>query len=239
MRINRYLAACGLCSRRNADKIISSGMVKINGTVVKDFSYCVNKEDTVIVNGETVSLPEKYVYYAFNKPVGVVTTLKDKYADIHIGHYIEKLPHRVFPVGRLDKDTSGLLILTNDGYLGNKLTHPKYELKKIYHVTASGRLSKQDIIALSNGVDIGGYITKPSILFDVIYYKDSTSFKMEISEGKNRQIRRMLDSVKHPVISLHRESVGNVSLGELPEGEMRVISKSQIINIKDDRGKDE
>lgn len=230
MRLNRYISLSGLCSRRKADELIESGKVKINGNLVNDFAYQVSPRDKVEVDGKILKIEEKE-YVIFNKPSGYITTRSDEKNRKTIYDLLPPTMKNLKPVGRLDKDSSGLLILTNDGDLINHFTHPSKKIAKIYLVSAEGVLSKNDIGRLFNGIEIEeGKLAKAEV--EVLNFTNKkTEMKITLYQGYNRQIRRMMDSIGHPVLSLKRISHGPVQLGKLEKGEFRVMKKSEIRNL--------
>ena len=232
MRINKYISQSGACSRRKADELVLNGNVKVNGAVMKEPGYDVKEDDRVTVNGKLVEGAEKPVYYLLNKPMGYVTTVsddKDRPTVIDLMGDVEK---RVFPVGRLDYNTTGALIMTNDGSLTYHVSHPKHEVYKTYLVLVSGQVSKERLWKLRKGVDIGGYVTKPAIVNLVKESKNSTVLEISICEGKNRQVRKMCRAVGHPVQELERIAIGEINLGHLREGAYRKLTKREIDYIK-------
>lgn len=232
MRINKYIAGSGLCSRRKADELIMNGNVKVNGAVLREPGYDVQEGDKVTVNGVDVAEQEEPVYYLLNKPIGYITTAKDEQDRATVLDLVPDIGERVFPVGRLDMNTSGALILTNDGKAAYRLAHPKNEVFKTYHALVKGVLSKEKLWKLRNGVDIGGYVTKPARVTLLKENKNSTLVEISISEGKNRQVRKMCKAIGNPVQELHRVSIGEVRLGRLKEGTVRKLTKTEIEYIK-------
>ncbi len=232
MRINKYIAQSGICSRRKADELILNGNVKVNGAVLKEPGYDVLEGDVVNVNGTDITVQDDLVYYLLNKPVGFVTTVKDEQDRATVMDLVSDIGERVFPVGRLDMNTSGALILTNDGKASYRLTHPKTEVFKTYHALVSGVVSKEKLWKLRNGIDIGGYVTKPAHVTILRENKNSTILEISISEGKNRQVRKMCKAVGNPVQELMRVSIGEVRLGRLKEGTYRKLTKAEIEFIK-------
>ena len=232
MRINKYIAGSGVCSRRKADELIANGNVKVNGAVLKEPGYDVKEGDVVSVNGTVIEGQEKSVYYLLNKPIGYVTTAKDEQDRATVLDLVADIPERVFPVGRLDMNTSGALILTNDGKVSYRISHPKHEVFKTYRALVSGVISKEKIWKLRNGVDIGGYITKPARVTIIGENKNSTLLEISISEGRNRQVRKMCKAVGNPVQELQRISIGEIRLGRLKEGSFRKLTPAEIDYLK-------
>ena len=232
MRINKYIAQAGICSRRKADELIVNGNVKVNGAVMKEPGYDVQEGDKVSVNGTMIEDGEKLVYYLLNKPVGFITTVKDEQDRATVMDLVGDIPERVFPVGRLDGNTSGALIMTNDGKVAYRIAHPKGQVMKTYHALVSGVVSKEKLWKLRNGIDIGGYVTKPARVPIIGENKNSTILEISISEGKNRQVRKMCKAVGNPVQELQRVSIGEVRLGRLKEGNFRKLTQAEIEYLK-------
>ncbi len=232
MRINKYIASAGICSRRKADELISNGNVKVNGAVLREPGYDVKEGDHVEVNGTPVIGAEKPVYYLLNKPAGYVTTAKDEQDRATVLDLVVDIPERVFPVGRLDMNTTGALIMTNDGKASYRIAHPKGEVVKTYRALVAGVVSKEKIWKLRNGIDIGGYVTKPARVTIVGENKNSTLLEISISEGRNRQVRKMCKAVGNPVQELQRISIGEIRLGRLKEGTYRKLTPAEIEFIK-------
>ena len=230
MRINKFIAQSGYCSRRKADELIKYSKVCVNGTILLDLSYQVNDGDIVEVEGKKISKKEEKVYIAINKPVGYTSTVKDKFADKKVVDLI-KSNTRVYPIGRLDKDSHGLLILTNDGDLTYELTHPKFEHKKVYEVLVKGKPTKNKIQELKNGIILDGYKLKKSNIEFIANVKDNIKYMVTIYEGRNRQIRRMFDYINHPVFDLKRVQIGNYKMDDnLKSGEY-VLLKSKDLDL--------
>lgn len=232
MRINKYLAEHGIASRRHADDMIAAGRVKINGAVAL-LGADVNEEDVVFVDEKPIeSSQKKEVYYIMNKPKGVVCTLSD---DRGRKTVIDLLPddlERVFPVGRLDYATEGLLILTNDGDLAFRLTHPKSEIPKTYLARIEGTLTEKDLNPIRSGVELDGVLTKKCKAHIVETNKNYTKVHITITEGKNRQVRRMFETIGKNVEFLKRVSIGNLKLTGLNRGEYRPLTESEVEYLK-------
>lgn len=229
IRLNKYIAECGICSRRKADILIESGKVLVNDIVIKDLGVKIDDtKDQVKVDGKTVSKENKFVYIMLNKPKGYVTTNSEQFGRKSVLDLIDT-DYRIFPIGRLDMNTEGLLLLTNDGEFANKLMHPKNKVKKTYIATVKGNITEEKIEHLINGVDIGGYITKTAQVR--IISKDKNEIEIKISEGKNRQVRKMCEAVGLKVINLKRTSIGKLNLGNLKIGEYRYLNKNEIDKI--------
>ena len=233
-RLNKYLASCGVASRRESEKLILDGRVKVNGKVVKELGTQVNENnDRVLVDGNLVKPVLDYSYIMMYKPKGCVTTMKDDKGRKTVYSYLEDLniPHLV-PVGRLDYDTEGLLLLTNDGELVHALTHPSHEVPKTYVVKVEGEIPEHKLAQLRKGVEIDGVKTAKAKV-KLVEFKDNISrFEMTIHEGRNRQIRKMFEAVGEEVIFLKRISVGNVRLGGLARGTYRYLNDDEIEYLK-------
>lgn len=229
IRLNKYIAECGICSRRKADILIESGKVLVNDIVIKDLGVKIDDtKDIVKVDGKTISKEDKFVYIMLNKPKGYVTTNSEQFGRKSVLDLIDT-DYRIFPIGRLDMNTEGLLLLTNDGEFANKLMHPKNKVEKTYIANVKGNITEEKIEHLINGVDIGGYITKPAKVR--IISKDKNKIEIKISEGKNRQVRKMCEAVGLKVINLKRTSIGKLNLGNLKIGKYRYLNKNEIDKI--------
>lgn len=232
MRINKYIAQAGVASRRKAEELILNGNVKINGATVRELATDVCEGDVVEVNGRRLEPQHKLVYYMLNKPVGYVTTLSDEKGRPTVTELLTDVNERVFPVGRLDYNTSGLLLMTNDGELANKLMHPKHEVYKTYRATVNGVLSQERLYRLRNGVDIGGFVTSKAYVKIIRQAKAQTVVEIQIREGKNRQVRKMFAAVGNKVITLQRIAVGELHIGRLMEGHYRRLTRQEIEYLK-------
>lgn len=236
MRINKYIATSGITSRRKADELIKEGKVRVNGFLMKEPGYEVKQEDTVEVN-EKVIYPEKnFIYLIMNKPTGFVTTMNDEFNRPSVIDLLPPMDERVYPVGRLDMNTSGLLIFTNDGRFANALTHPSGEINKTYRLMCKGVVSRREVAILEEGVNIDGYITAPSKVKILKHMNASSLIEITIHEGKNRQIRKMFKEVKHPVQKLERIAIEGIKLGHMKEGAVRKLSDREIKSIKSRAG---
>lgn len=232
MRLNKYIAAAGVCSRRKADELIANGNVRINGAVMKEMGYDVADDDTVQVNGRTISAASKKVYVAVNKPLGYITSMDDDRSRATVAELVADIPERLFPVGRLDYNTTGLLIMTNDGDLTYTLTHPKHEVWKTYIATVSGVISDNRIARLRKGVDIGGFVTSPAKVRVIKQMPRHAVVEISIHEGKNRQVRKMFAAVGNKVQELERVSIGDIRLGRLMSGHYRKLTREEIEYLK-------
>jgi 23S rRNA pseudouridine2605 synthase len=232
-RLQKYMARCGVASRRKCEELITTGKVKINNEVIKELGYKVNSSvDNVYVNGILITPEENKVYIALNKPEGYVSTVKDEKNRKTILDLV-RVNERIYPIGRLDYNTSGLIILTNDGEVYNRVIHPRNIVNKTYIAIVTGCLSHEDIYKLKNGIDIGGYITAPADIQVQKEFNNKSEVKVTIHEGKNRQIRRMFEKINHPVIKLKRISVGKLILDDLELGKWRYLSNEEILYLKE------
>ncbi|TYQ15747.1 UNVERIFIED_CONTAM: 23S rRNA pseudouridine2605 synthase [Acetivibrio alkalicellulosi] len=220
VRLQKYLADSGVASRRKAEELIRQGRVSVNGNITTELGTKVQNNDIIYLDGKEVKKEEKKVYIVLNKPVDYVSTVKDQFNRPTVIDLV-KVKERIFPVGRLDYDTSGLLILTNDGSLTYRLTHPKHEIKKVYLATIEGLPTKEEIEKFEKGLKIEDYITAPAKFKIVEGSKRSSIVEITIHEGKNRQVRKMCQAIGHPVLQLMRISFGNIHLGDLKEGQWR------------------
>ena len=232
MRLNKYIASAGICSRRKADELIENGNVKINGAVVKEMGMQVEDGDVVQVNGKTIEIVGKKVYVAVNKPLGYITSMDDDKDRATVAELVADIPERLFPVGRLDYNTTGLLIMTNDGQLTYTLTHPKHEVYKTYIAKVAGVLSDTRLAKLRKGVDIGGFVTSPAKVKVIKQMPRHAIVEISIREGKNRQVRKMFAAVGNKVMELQRTSIGDIKLGRLMEGHYRKLNREEIEYLK-------
>ena len=228
MRINKYLAQAGVASRRKAEEYVLQNKVKVNGKVVNSLATDIKDTDIVYLDNKPIKAINKFVYYKLNKPKGYVTTVSDDKDRKTVMDLLRGVHTRVYPVGRLDYDTEGLLILTNDGDITNILTRPKSEVEKTYQVHIESNISKDEIKKLSAGVEIDGYITKPcSVVLESSSDKLS-KLKITITEGKNRQIRKMFEAINKNVIFLRRVQIGEIRLGGLSRGEYVQLNQKEL-----------
>lgn len=227
-RLQKYMARCGVASRRKCEEIILLGKVKVNNKIVTELGYKIDVDnDKVIVDNKLIKPEEKKVYIALNKPEGYVSTVKDEKGRKTIIDLI-KIEERVYPIGRLDYDTSGLILLTNDGDIYNKIIHPREEKNKIYIATIKGTPTKEEIERFENGINIDGYTTAKASFKVIKNNSDCSEVKIIIHEGKNRQIRKMCEAIKHPVLKLKRIQIGDIKLGDLPKGKWRFLDDEEL-----------
>lgn len=233
-RLQKYMARCGVASRRSCEKIISQGRTSINGKIVKSMGVKVDPSvDEVRVDGKIISPEINNVYIILNKPAGYITTVSDPHGRPTVLDLIGPIKERIFPVGRLDLMSEGLLILTNDGELAYLLAHPKYEIKKQYSVVINGHPTDSQVHSLRSGLDIGGYITRPADVKLVGKTHKTTTFNVVIHEGRKRQIRLMFKAIGYDVVHLKRERLANIEIGSLPRGEWRHLSPKEVQSLID------
>ncbi|WP_314320405.1 pseudouridine synthase [Fusobacterium pseudoperiodonticum] len=228
MRINKFLSSLGIASRRAIDKYIEEGRIKVNG-VIASTGIDVNEEDEIYIDNkkiETNRIEEK-VYFMLNKPLEVLSASSDDRGRKTVVDLI-KTDKRIFPIGRLDYMTSGLILLTNDGELFNRLVHPKSEIYKKYYIKVFGEVKKEEIEELKKGVLLEDGKTLPAKVSGIKYDKNKTSMYISIREGRNRQIRRMIEKFGYKVLMLRREKIGELSLGDLKEGKYRELTREEI-----------
>ena len=223
MRINKYIAKCGITSRRKADTLIEQGKISVNDKVMTSLGYIVQEDDVVKYEGKIIKLIEDKYYIMLNKPIGYTCTNSKKFDDKVIFDLID-IDTKLFSIGRLDKDSRGLILITNDGDIYNNVVHPRNEIFKKYIVKLNKSFLHSDKYKIESGIDIGDYITNPSR----IKILGKNILQIEINEGKNRQIRRMFDVLNYEVIDLNRVSIGDIKLGELPIGSYRVLSNKEV-----------
>ena len=232
MRINKFLAEKGIASRRHADEMISAGRVMINGAVAT-LGANVEEEDVVAVDGVLIEKTEKKVeYYIINKPKGVICTVSDDRGRKTVMDFLPEGVGRVCPVGRLDYETEGLLILTNDGDLLYRLTHPMTEIPKTYLAKIEGTLTEKDLNPIRSGIELDGVLTKKCKAHIVETNKAYTKVEITITEGKNRQIRRMFEAIGKNVELLRRIAIGQLKLRGLDRGEIRPLTEQEVLYLK-------
>ena len=233
MRLQKYLASCGVASRRTAEKLIAEGRITVNGvTVIEPGTQVDELTDNVTVDGETVCPEAEKYYIAYNKPVGEISSVRDPEGRATVLDRFRDFPVRLFPVGRLDYDSEGLLLLTNDGDLMNHLLHPKYEIPKSYLTRVSNSVTNDEIRLLRKGVLIDGRMTSPAEVRLIRHDTFSTELLITIHEGRNRQVRKMIAAIGRQVVRLKRVRFGPVLLGDLPSGMWRKLSKEEINKLK-------
>ena len=235
IRLQKYMAECGVASRRKCEELISQGKVKVNEKIVTELGTKINPDkDKVAFNGKALKYEDdEKVYILLNKSIGYVTTVKDQFSRDTVLDLI-KTNKRVVPVGRLDMYTSGAIILTNDGDFVYKVTHPKHEIEKTYNVTVKGVVTKEDIENLQKGVVIDeNYITKEANarILKIDKEKDISRIEIKIHEGKNRQVRKMCEAINKKVLALHRSKIGNIDVKDLKIGDWRYLKIKEVKNL--------
>lgn len=232
IRLQKYLATAGVASRRAAEEMIAAGQVIVNGKAAEAGRKVDTEKDVVFVNGKEIKLQEEKAYFMLHKPEGYITTAKDQFERPSVLDLVQEPDYRLFPVGRLDYDTSGLLLLTNDGDLTYKLTHPKHKVEKCYVARVTGRPSSEALRHFREGIDLDGYHTAPAQIEIMKTQGKHTSLKIVIVEGKNRQVRKMCEAIGYPVASLKRVATGKLFLGRLPKGEYRRLTNKEIAYLQ-------
>ena len=235
MRLNKYIALCGVASRRKAEELILAGRVTVNDEVMTELSYQVDEENDIVkVDDKLIKEENKLVYILLNKPEGYITTVKDQFDRPSVLDLVSDIKERVYPIGRLDYETSGLLLLTNDGDLTYKLTHPKHEIDKTYVARVKGKLTKEEIERFKTGLEIEDYTTAPAKLKVIKYdeQRDSSLLEIKIHEGKNRQVRKMCKAINHPVLRLRRSAMGKIKIGDCEIGKYRYLTEDEIKYLK-------
>ena len=234
IRLQKYLADCGIASRRKSEELIKQGQVKVNGKTITELgTKVIPNKDIVEYNGKKIELKKEYVYILLNKPIGYVTTVKDQFNRDSVLDLV-KTNKRLVPVGRLDMYTSGALILTNDGNFVYKVTHPKHEIEKTYTVTIIGIVKKEEVEKLKKGVEIEDYITKPAKvkILKIDEEKNQSRLEITIHEGKNRQVRKMCEAIGHKVLALHRSKIAGIDVKDIPLGKWRYLTSKEVNKIK-------
>jgi 23S rRNA pseudouridine2605 synthase len=232
MRLQKFLAHAGIASRRAAEELIVRGKVRVNGRVVRELGTIVSTADSVDVSGTPARIETETAHLVMHKPVSVMTTMHDPQGRRTVADLLPKGLPRVVPVGRLDYDTSGVLLFTNDGDLANVLTHPRFGVEKVYRVVVKGRLLPEEIKRLQSGVPLEEFRASGARLKVVATRRESSVLDITIHEGKNRQVRRMFEAVGHPVIALARLRFGPLRLGDLPPGQTRELTEKELSGLK-------
>lgn len=234
IRVDKYLSNAGIASRRALKKWLKENQVELNGVRVIDVGSRIDPErDTLLINGERVNRQSEFVYIALNKPINVVSTTSDEFGRVTVTDLVD-LVMRVYPVGRLDTDSIGLILLTSDGELTHKLTHPKFHIGKRYEVTVIGKVKPWQIKDLSNGLELKDGLTAPAEvkILKEDKEKNTTTIEFIIHEGRNRQLRRMCGAVGLEVIELKRVAIGPIELGDLKSGDWRYLTMEEVDQLK-------
>jgi 23S rRNA pseudouridine2605 synthase len=228
-RVQKIISAAGIASRRHAEKLITAGRVSINNIVVTELGVKADvQKDVIRIDGATIGFEKTLLYIALHKPAGYITTLDDPEKRPTVIDLLPDVPERVYPVGRLDYDSSGLLLLTNDGDFAQKMQHPRFQTPKIYRVKIQGRLSKEELKQISKGVKLPDGMFKPENMQIEKFNDKSCWIRLTLREGKNRIIRRGFESAGHRVARLVREAIGSLTLEGLKEGEWRHLTAKEI-----------
>ena len=232
LRLQKYLSEQGILSRRAAEEEIRKGRITVNDCTAVLGMKIDPQRDIVKYEGRAVNASVRHIYLMLNKPKGYVTTMKDEKGRPCVAELIKDVGIRVYPIGRLDLESEGLLLFTNDGELANRLMHPKFHKPKLYHVKIRGAVLPETIGALERPMEIDGYLTKPVRIRVVSRREDATVLAMELFEGRNRQIRKMCESLGLTILSLKRISIGEVKLGNLAPGKWRYLTRAQVESLK-------
>lgn len=230
IRLQKFLSENGIASRRKSEELIDAGKVKVNGRIASIGDKVDPIRDKVTVRGKTVVAVKEKVYIMLHKPRGFVTTMSDERDRKCIAELVKDVPVKVFPVGRLDRNSEGLIFMTNDGELANKLTHPSSHVNKTYRVTVSGKVDEEQIVKMSTGIDIDGdgRLTLPCDVFVIERKEDRTVLNFIIHEGRNRQIRKMCEKVGLEVLRLKRTEIAGIKLGMLAQGKWRELNEKEL-----------
>jgi len=233
IRLQKYLAECGIASRRKSEELIAAGKVKVNGVTASIGDKVNPKHDKVTVSGKKAVSVKKSVYIMLNKPRGFITTMSDEHDRKCVAELVKGINTRVYPVGRLDRESEGLLIMTNDGEFANLLTHPKHDIPKIYLVKVSGQVADTQLKKLTSPMTIDGYRLEPVGCTIESVTETSTVLRFTLHEGRNRQIRKMCEKVGLRILRLKRIAIGKVELGELPGGKWRMLTPAEVKKLMD------
>ena len=232
VRLQKFIAGAGICSRRKAEELITAGKVKVNGNRVTELGTKIDPEtDSVEVDGKPIGSGGKKYYIMLNKPAGYITTTSDTHDRPTVMNLVSDIKARIYPVGRLDADTEGLLLMTNDGDFANAVIHPSKKHEKVYIAEVKGLPMLETLKILKRGVDTGEYITKPANVELLKGNQSTSTLKIGITEGRKRQVRIMCETVGHPVLALKRVEIGPLTLGNLPKGKWRHLRKEEIDRI--------
>ncbi len=233
MRLQKYLAKAGIASRRKSEALILEGRVKVNGVIVKEMGIIIDQsKDIVLFDDNKVALEKNQLVILLNKPKGYVSTVNDQFDRKTVIELIPDIKERLYPIGRLDYYSSGLLLLTNDGDLTYQLTHPKHHVSKVYRVKVDTTFRDEDIERFENGLEIDGYMTQKALLEVLERYPNQSILKITLNEGRNRQIRKMLEVLNYNVVDLERIMIGNLADPNLKPGQYRYLSETEINELK-------
>jgi 23S rRNA pseudouridine2605 synthase len=233
MRVQKFLARAGVASRRGSEDLMTAGRVCVNGDVVTELGRKVDPAvDIVTVDGRDVRLAEQPAYLALNKPQGVMTTMRDPQGRTTVATFVPLAEHPgLFPVGRLDYETTGLLLFTTDGELAHRVLHPRWKVAKTYRVLVDGRPTRPELDRLREGVSLDDGLTAPAQV-SMLRAGPTSYCEISIREGRKRQVRRMFSAIGHPVLELHRVSFGPVDLGDLPKGSWRYLTDAEVRHLR-------
>jgi len=232
VRLQKYLATCGVASRRKAEELILAGRVSVNGKVITSMGEKLTPEkDTVMCDGKPVRVDKEHVYVMLNKPKGYVTTLSDPQGRPVVTSLVSDIPHRLFPVGRLDLDTEGALLLTNDGDLAQKIQHPSHETNKTYEALIQGHPGQTKLKLLEKGIVLEEKKTAPATIKVIKHMQGQTLVEITIHEGRKRQVKKMFEFIGNPVIRLKRIAYGRLFLGKLPSGKYKMLNSKDLKKI--------
>jgi 23S rRNA pseudouridine2605 synthase len=228
-RLHKYMARCGVASRRKCEEMIAAGFVSVNGHRVRSPGCCIEPgKDRVEVKGRIINEEKQKVYVMLNKPPGYVTSSRDQFNRPTVLDLVKGVRQRIYPVGRLDYESQGLLLLTNDGDFAHRLMHPSHRVSKEYLALVKGYPDREVVDRLRTGVEIDGHMTAPAVVKVVERRADKTLLTIIIQEGRNRQVRKMCKAVGHPVEVLKRVAIGDLKLGSLPEGRWRYLTRQEV-----------
>jgi 23S rRNA pseudouridine2605 synthase len=228
IRLQKFLSECGIASRRRSEELISAGKVKVNGRTASLGEKINPKVDTISVNGKKVINTAKHVYLMLHKPRGFITTMNDEMGRKCVSQLVEDVGERVYPIGRLDRESEGLLLMTNDGEFANAMMHPSHHIGKVYRVTIRPGITQEQIDLMSGGIEIEGRTTAPCDVRLIKKDDDRTVLEIVLYEGRNRQIRKVCEKLNIEVARLKRTAFGAVKLGMLPAGKWRELSKDEV-----------
>jgi len=231
MRLNKYIAHAGVASRRESDRLIQEGTVSVNGKLILDPAHNVSEKDEIMYDGKTLSIQDEVIIYMLNKPKNVITTAKDTHGRKIVLDYLPR-NIRLFPIGRLDKDTTGLILVTNNGEIANYLMHPKNQIPRYYEVEIEGKLSDKEISKVKKGIYIGEGDFGKGVIENQKTHKTRSIIKIRLKQGKKREVRRIFEFLNKKVYTLHRYQYGNLRLGNLTPGQWRGLSKEEIKKLK-------
>ncbi|MFZ5979442.1 MAG: pseudouridine synthase [Candidatus Zixiibacteriota bacterium] len=234
IRLNKFLSMCGVTSRRGADLLIDEGRVSLNGKVVTQKGMVIDEDkDNVMVDGVEVGLVKEKFYLVMNKPRNVMTTLQDPFKRKTVQHLLRKFPYRVYPVGRLDFDTSGVLLLTNDGDLAFRLAHPRYRIKKIYEALVEGHFKAESAALIAKGIELDdGSVGRAEVTI-LGFVKTMTRLRLVLTEGRKREVRQLCQKVNHPVEELTRIEFAGITLKNLKAGSWRVLTIREVERLQE------